>query len=279
MRSTRWTAILHAFLRIPMVACSLHRQDQPLACCRWSRRSTAMRHELKLQTKSSRGLEESVQSARQGLDEAIRHFRSIQSREEQSAERAALPLAEAMAGLDEGLWRAGMAFEQAHDQITRAVPQRVRQVLAEEFERLPTWRKWLVGNWPERLQRRCAEVVSDLNAEEFVRLLDGFRLIQQRTQQELERHSLRRLDVVGRRVDPACMTVVAVADSSEGPAETVVEELRPGYYWRDRVLRFAEVRAVAATKQRPSISLETRIENNHATEVTETTESNDEMNG
>jgi molecular chaperone GrpE len=208
---------------------------------------TAMRHELKLQTKSSRGLEEAVQTARQGLDEAIRHFRSIESREEQSAERAALPLAEAMAGLDEAMWRAGKAFEQTHGQITGAVPQRVRQVLAEEFDQLPAWRKWLVGDWPERLQRRCAEVVGELNAEEFDRLLDGYRLIQQRTRQELERHGLRRLDVVGCRVDPACMTVVAVADASEGPAETVVEELRPGYYWQEKVLRFAEVRAVATT--------------------------------
>jgi molecular chaperone GrpE len=209
---------------------------------------TAMRHEVKLQTKSSRGLEESLQTARQGLDDAIRHFRSVQSREEQSAERAALPLAEAMAGLDEALWRAGKAFEATHCQMTDAVPQRVRQVVAEELQRLPAWRRWLVDGWSARLQQRCAEVVANLNDEEFSRLIDGYRLIQARIQRELDRHGLRRIDVVGQLVDPACMTVVAIADDAEAPPETVVEELRPGYRWQDRVIRFAEVRAVATSR-------------------------------
>jgi hypothetical protein len=154
-----------------------------------------------------------------------------------------------MAGLDEAMWRAGKAFEATHRQITGAVPQRVRQVLAEEFELLPAWRRWFVDGWQERLQTRCAEVVAEVNAEEFSRLLEGYRLIQERMRQELERHGLRRIDVIGRRVDPVCMTVVAVAETSEGAPETVVEELRPGYYWQDEVLRFAEVRAVAASRQ------------------------------
>jgi molecular chaperone GrpE (heat shock protein) len=40
------------------------------------------------------------------------------------------------------------------------------------------------------------------------------------------------------------MTVVEVVDDPLHPPGLVVDELRPGYYWKDKVLRFAEVRAV-----------------------------------
>jgi molecular chaperone GrpE (heat shock protein) len=39
------------------------------------------------------------------------------------------------------------------------------------------------------------------------------------------------------------MTVVELVDAPGVPAESVVAELRPGYTWRERVIRFAEVRA------------------------------------
>ena len=40
------------------------------------------------------------------------------------------------------------------------------------------------------------------------------------------------------------MTVVEVVDDPLRPPGLVVEEMRPGYYWKDKVIRFAEVRAV-----------------------------------
>ena len=40
------------------------------------------------------------------------------------------------------------------------------------------------------------------------------------------------------------MTVVEIADDEQAPPETVIAELRPGYLWRQTVIRFAEVRAV-----------------------------------
>ena len=40
---------------------------------------TAMRHELKLQTRNGRSLEEAVQGARQSLDVAMRQFQSVQA--------------------------------------------------------------------------------------------------------------------------------------------------------------------------------------------------------
>jgi molecular chaperone GrpE len=209
---------------------------------------TAMRHELKLQTRSSRGLEEAVQAARQGLDAAIRRFQSVEAREEQSADRARLPLLEALAGLDEALWRGAKAFEATHRQMTEAAPRRLRELLDDEFRRMPKWRRWLVGSWPAHVGRYCAEAMSAVAREEFARLMEGYRLIRDRVGQELETHGLRRVQTVGARVDAHCMTVVELADPAEGPPETVVEVLRPGYVWNNRVIRFAEVRAVPSQR-------------------------------
>jgi molecular chaperone GrpE (heat shock protein) len=40
------------------------------------------------------------------------------------------------------------------------------------------------------------------------------------------------------------MTVVEVVDDPMLPPGLIVEQIRPGYYWKDKVIRFAEVRAV-----------------------------------
>ena len=98
---------------------------------------TAMRHELKLQTRNGRSLEEAVQGARQSLDAAMRQFQSVQAREEESARRAAQPLVEALVGLDESLARGMKALEITHRQLTEAAPQELWQSLEDQFRRLP----------------------------------------------------------------------------------------------------------------------------------------------
>jgi molecular chaperone GrpE len=57
---------------------------------------------------------------------------------------------------------------------------------------------------------------------------------------------LRRIDCAGLPVDPQLMTVVEVVDDPGTLPGHVVEEVRRGYTWRDRLLRYAEVRAARA---------------------------------
>src|SRR5262245_34402378 len=66
---------------------------------------TALRHELKLQTKSSRGLQEQVEGTLPALRQAIEQFRSVAPREAQAVWAAGKPLVEALADLDEALER------------------------------------------------------------------------------------------------------------------------------------------------------------------------------
>jgi len=210
---------------------------------------TAMRQELKLQTKSGRALEESVESARTSLDAAMRQFQSVQAREEESARRAALPLIEILTGLDESLERGAKACATTYRQLAEWAPRQIAGALDDQFQKLRWWQRWRWRSWHTRvLAYVSAEMVRTAH-EEFAQLLDGYRLIQDRVTRELERSGVSRVATVGERVDPRCMTVVEVADASEGPPETVVQELRPGYWWQNTVVRYAEVRAVRALTQ------------------------------
>ena len=78
---------------------------------------TALRHELKLQTKSGRGLIEQTDSTIAALRQAIDQFRSVEPREAQAVWTAAKGLAEALADLDEALVRGEREIDRARRQI------------------------------------------------------------------------------------------------------------------------------------------------------------------
>jgi len=80
---------------------------------------------------------------------------------------------------------------------------------------------------------------------------DGYQLICGRLQRMLSEHRIERLACAGQSVDPAQMRVIELVDAPGVPPETVVEEIRPGYAWRGRVVRYAEVRATRAAPQHP----------------------------
>ena len=78
----------------------------------------------------------------------------------------------------------------------------------------------------------------------FDALLEGYDLLQNRLHRTMHQQSIVRMQCLGEAADPNRMTVVeVVSDLSRRPG-TVVEEVRPGYCWDGRVLRFAEVKAV-----------------------------------
>jgi len=204
---------------------------------------TALRHETKLQTKGSRSLEDSVQSALQGLNSAIRQFETVQSREEEAAVRAAKPFAEALANLDEALTRGAEAIASSHRQAAQAVPRQLRESLDGRFRQLSSWRRWLSRRWHKQIQATCQEDVAAAIDESLNRAMEGYELIQARLRRVMQEQGVARIECVGKALDTARMTVVELVDDSATEPETVLEEVRPGYTYHGKVIRFAEVRA------------------------------------
>jgi molecular chaperone GrpE len=219
---------------------------------------TALRHELKLQTKSSRSLEESVRTALDGLDRAVEHLRSVQSREETAVAEAALPLVQALIELDEALERGERAFLLLEQQVMQDATRELDETLEQAFVQRSAWQQWRARPWHALVRETCRRHLTDLSQRLLTPLREGYEMIRARLQRLLAQQRIERFPCVGLRVDPALMNVIELVDEPDLPPETVVEELRPGYRWRGRVVRFAEVRAVCrrplpATAQEPEL--------------------------
>ena len=205
---------------------------------------TALRHELKLQTKSSRNLEDRTHTAIQAMEQAAEALRAAESRQVVSAEGVARPLAEALAELDEALQRGRKAADAARQRFLAELQETLLDDLDDRFQTQSAWRKWCSRRWYRGARALLAQRVAWADVEVFGSLLQGYALVQNRLRRALEQHHIQAIPCVGRPVDPNRMTVVDLTDDSGFPPGHVAEEIRPGYLWNGAVLRYAEVKAV-----------------------------------
>ena len=222
---------------------ALDAEDHEVGLYRLVEEFTALRHELKLQTKSSRGLQEQTEALVPALRQAIEQFRAVEPRAAQAAWTASKPLAEALADLDEALDRGRVEIEKARRRLVEEPAGEVVAALDALFAR----QSWLRRPWVRSYHEQAREIVLRQRPEAhrplFDALLEGYGLIQARLRRAMGAERLQRIDCVGHPVDPELMTVVEVVDDPERPPGQVVEEVRRGYTWQGRVLRYAEVRA------------------------------------
>ncbi len=204
---------------------------------------TALRHEVKLQTKGSRGLQDQTEALLPALRQAIEQFRSVEPRESQAAWAAAKPLAEALADFDEALDRGRGELEKAR----RRIVDEAHDELVRALDALHAGQSWLGRRRTRAYHRAVGETVRQYGPRTrrplFDALIEGYDLIQARLRRAMDVEQVVRIETVGRPVEPGLMTVVEVVDDPDRPHLEVVDEIRRGYTWRGRILRYAEVRA------------------------------------
>jgi len=79
-------------------------------------------------------------------------------------------------------------------------------------------------------------------------LLEGVSLTQREILRILEKHGVTRIKSVGEKFNAALYEAVGMIESTEKPAGTILEEVRPGYMLFDRVLRAAQVKIATSPK-------------------------------
>ncbi len=205
---------------------------------------TALRHEVKLQTKSSRGVAERTEQALAAMQQAIELLRSVEVKEEETGQRVAKPLVESLIELDEALGRGRLVIDAARRRMLEDLTGHIQEQLDDLLLRLPSWRKWLCRSWCRRARDILIQRIGLTYRDIFDSLAEGYDLILGRLQRAMKKAELYRIECLGRQVDPNLMTVVEVVDDPLRPPGLVVDQIRPGYYWKDKVIRFAEVRAV-----------------------------------
>ncbi len=215
--------------------------------CQLVEQLTALRHDVKLMTKAARGTEECAEATRLTLQAAIEQFRSVEANEEEAADKAAQPLAEALFELDESLIRCRKVIQQAKSRVLEDLDAELKEVRARLdalFGTQPWWRRLLCRPWHEAARKLYSGRALDTSRTFFDALLEGYSLIEKRLRRTMQEQSIVRMQCLGEQADPNRMTVVEVVTDLSRQAGTVVEEIRPGYCWKGRVLRFAEVKAV-----------------------------------
>jgi molecular chaperone GrpE len=204
---------------------------------------TALRHELKLQTKSGRGLIEQTDNTVAALRQAIDHFRSVEPKEAQAVWAAAKGLAEALADLDEALVRGEREIDRARRQIADESVRGLETSIINLFR----GRSWIRRRLLRAYHQEIIETVrrDGLSRHElFESFLEGYHLIQKRLRRALASEQITHIPCDGKPIDPELMTVIELVDEPADRPGTVAKELRRGYTWRGRVIRFAEVQAV-----------------------------------
>jgi molecular chaperone GrpE len=204
---------------------------------------TSLRHELKLQTKSNRGLSEQTDTTLAALKQAIEQFRSVEPKEAQAAWATGKALALGLADLDEALGRGQREIERARHQIAELSPAALEAALNQ----LHRSRSWIRRRLMRKYHNEVIEIVQRdgvTRHELFESFLEGYGLIQKRLARVMASEQVQPIPCEGMPVDPELMTVLEVVDLPDHRPGTVVKELRRGYTWRGRLIRYAEVQAV-----------------------------------
>jgi len=204
---------------------------------------TALRHELKLQTRASRALEERVEASLTSLAAATSTFRSATSTEAAKGDKNfAMTLAE----LDDALERGSEQWKKNGARLTKSSASALLAQVNELYAQQTWWQRRWTATHHRRICQQIEQTEEQAQRERqtlLTALLGGYELIQQRLARTMASAGVARIRAVGRPVDPEQMVVVEVADA-DGPPGQVIEEIRRGYLWPGGVLRLAEVRAI-----------------------------------
>nr|MDO8099584.1 nucleotide exchange factor GrpE [Candidatus Njordarchaeota archaeon] len=111
----------------------------------------------------------------------------------------------------------------------------------------------------ERLARKLLAVVDDFErtiaaskaVAEPKKLLSGVEMILKELLKILKSEGIVKIEALGRKFDPELHEAVAVTRTDKHPADTVIEEQRPGYMFEGRVLRPSMVAVAKPPEKSP----------------------------
>jgi molecular chaperone GrpE len=243
---------------------------------------TALRHEVNLQTRATRGQQEHNNETLRQLTHALDALREAHAALDETRQRAAderlRPLLKSLVELHDAVALAGREMTRVQEAVLPMLAHVAGAVDEEDeasvFDNAPAsppppgswWSRWFRRSAPadslalkerlaahrqlERLKRRERARLAGEGVERVRQLLaslaTGYTMSLQRVERTLRQHGLEPIAAVGQPFDPEKMEVVEAVAGSDRPAGEVLDEVRRGYLWNGRVFRFAQVRVAKA---------------------------------
>lgn len=207
---------------------------------------TALRHELKLQIRSGRELQQSLGSAMNRMEQMV-------TQQPKTAVPAPIPddsrrLAEALAEMEESIQRVIESLAQQEAEFSAQLSARQAGPTSESPEELMQKAPWSVRLFAKAFSKKLGGLIdlhvamrrhSEVRRETTSQVLT---LLLQRVRRLMQQCDLQRVDVLHQPFDAESMHAVDLVDSPSTPKAHVAEQIRPAYLWRGRVLRYADVR-------------------------------------
>lgn len=223
---------------------------------------TAMRHDLKLQSKEGRKLIDAVEQAVTRIERIAEENRARAATDASADTRASATacktFADALAEIEETVQRtvdAAATWIEARGAGAEDDSGSFTEIVERIFRRQPGWVRWAANGFREKLLE-AAEAHQQRREDGLHATLEGLQLMQQRVRKLTDSCNVRRVDVLGKLFDPNQMnaleavTIESVSrpnragEAAASPLRSgeVIEQLRPAYYWNNALLRYAQVR-------------------------------------
>jgi molecular chaperone GrpE len=219
---------------------------------------TALRQEVNLQTRSSRGqLEQNAQTIvmlQQALEALQRQQAQLQQSEKSGQDELLRPLLKTLIDAHDALSLAQREVQRLLENPPAPPPREITPPPSVEV-RLPLWARWLglatsVEQQIAPLRTWRAEQPPPPGLHEYAQrfrqildaLLVGYSMSLQRIERAFEQQGLEAIPCVGQPFDPEVMEVAEVVRDESRSSSEVVQEIRRGYLWHGRLFRYAQVR-------------------------------------
>lgn len=207
---------------------------------------TALRQDIKLQTKSVRGLQETAESATVAMQVAAGQFESVETREDEAARKVSVPMAESMADLYEALHRMQDVMKRGQQRTLESIAESA-ELIRQTAREKPFWKRIFLLSFADELAKKSEQQFRAIQEPAIASLLEGLELVLRRLERAMRECELEPIKCLNRPVDVNGMTVLEAVETDEHPPGTVIGVVRDGYRYRGRILRFAEVRATSTT--------------------------------
>jgi molecular chaperone GrpE len=207
---------------------------------------TALRHEVNLLTRAARTQQEQNAETLRELGDCVEALEKARAEQAEQDSETLRPLLKTLVDLYDALALARREVQRVETAIGELLGPEEHQG-TEDIEPLPPrrWWRWWSRPGPSPTPEGGGGQVREQKRrvrQFFASVVTGYTMGLQRIDRALEQHDLVPIICVGEPFDPEYMEVVEVVNDPERSGTEVLEEVRRGYLWHDRLFRYALVR-------------------------------------
>ena len=210
---------------------------------------TAMRQELRTQSRETRDFSQSLQGTNRSITELTERLLNAATKIQDVASAStnddtSRRLAETIAEIDHHILRAVHAVRSTSNTASNgADTDSLQAQIADDLQSLGVVGRWFSKPLMGKLQasiRQWAESQDKSHNDDAT--AQGLEMLSDRVERLMIDQNIERINTVGLTFDGQIMNAVEAVQTGSHPGGTVIEQLAPAYRWRGQLIKYAQVR-------------------------------------